>query len=531
MGSLKKIALILLLIFLLPAIFFSAYEISSLSQDEEVINQIYQNQLDAILYSANQYSDDVLNGWISKIQLGLEESKGTDTIPGKINQLLMLNPALTMIFIGDTLSQEESSIIFSLEDSLTGPGIAQELSGLLKEENRKINQLIVYQRSGFQKVEPLSFRIPRIKDFIILVFILEDHFKEKYVCGLVIEPNLFIEELLGPRLQVIAKDQFVLSAYKKDNDNPIYLTSTNDSISFNSVALTKDFWLLPDYYLGISTMGNSIQDLVNERTSTNLVLILVLDAVLILGVWLVFANVKREVQLAQNKSDFVSNVSHEIRTPLALIGMFAETLELGRVKSEKKKQEYYSIIHKETNRLTGIVNRILNFSRMEANKKILKIEPVDLDDTIREVLSTYEFHLQNKGFTYELRTNLESKVYADQQALVEVIVNLMDNAIKYSPTKKHIEIMTGRQNNYGFLVVKDHGVGISKHDQKHVFDKFYRVSSGDLAKSKGTGLGLSLVKEIMENHQGKIDLKSEPGKGSSFYLYFPISNVKERAYA
>ena len=91
--------------------------------------------------------------------------------------------------------------------------------------------------------------------------------------------------------------------------------------------------------------------------------------------------------------------------------------------------------------------------------------------------------------------------------------------------------MTGRQNNYGFLVVKDHGVGISKHDQKHVFDKFYRVSSGDLAKSKGTGLGLSLVKEIMENHQGKIDLKSEPGKGSSFYLYFPISNVKERAYA
>ena len=525
MGSLKKIALILLLIFLLPAIFFSAYEISSLTKDEEVINQVYQNQLDAILYSANQYSDDVLNGWISKIQLGLEEAQATDTIPPKVNQLLMLNPALTMIFIGDTLDTEGSVTIFTLVDSLTTPSTLSGLSSLLRQDNQKINQLIIYQGSGFQKVEPFSFDLPQFKDFIILAFILEDRFKEKYVCGLVVEPNLFIEELLGPRLQVIAKDQFILSAHKRDHDDPVYLTSTTDSLSFNAVAMKKDFWLLPDYYLGISTMGSSIQDLVNERTYTNLVLILILDAVLILGVWLVFANVRREVQLAQNKSDFVSNVSHEIRTPLALIAMFAETLELGRVKSENKKQEYYSIIHKEANRLAGIVNRILNFSRMEANKKILKIEPVDLNETIEEVLGTYEFHLKNKGFTFDLTVNLESQVCADQQALVEVIVNLMDNAIKYSNSKKHIEISTGRQNNYGFVTVKDHGVGISKHDQKHVFDKFYRVSSGDLAKSKGTGLGLSLVKEIMENHQGKIELKSEPGKGSAFSLYFPISNI------
>ncbi len=531
MGSLKKIALILLLIFLLPAIFFSAYEISSLSKDEEVINQIYQDQLDAILYSANQYSDDVLNGWISKIQLGLEESGTEGGIPEKINQLLMLNSALAMVFIGDTLGQSSSVKPYTLEDSLSGDRITREVSLLLSEENEKINQLIVYQGSGFQKVEQLNCNIELLSGFILLAFILENHFSEKYICGMVIEPNLFIEELLGPKLQVIAKDKFILSAYHRNSATPIYLTNTEDSIQFNSVARTKDLWLLPDYTLGISTMGSSIQDLVNERTNTNLILILILDAVLILGVWLVFANVKREVQLAQNKSDFVSNVSHEIRTPLALIGMFAETLELGRVRSEEKKREYYSIINKETSRLTGIVNRILNFSRMEANKKILKIEPTDLNETIREVLNTYEFHLKNKGFTYDFTPLLETGICADQQALVEVIVNLMDNAIKYSDSKKHIEITTGQRNSYGYVTIRDYGVGIAKHDQKHIFDKFYRVSSGDLAKSKGTGLGLSLVKEIMENHNGNIELKSEFGKGSAFSLYFPLSKTKERSHA
>ena len=133
--------------------------------------------------------------------------------------------------------------------------------------------------------------------------------------------------------------------------------------------LTKDLWIFPDYSLGIRTQGASLQELVRQRTRTNLYLLVGLDIVLIVAVVLAFRNIKREVQLAQNKTDFVSNVSHEIRTPLALISMFAETLELDRVKSEEKKHEYYSIINKETQRLTGIVNKILNFSQTEAKNR------------------------------------------------------------------------------------------------------------------------------------------------------------------
>ncbi|MEO1097791.1 MAG: hypothetical protein AAFX57_08550, partial [Bacteroidota bacterium] len=133
MGSLRKIELILLLIFLLPAIFFSAYEISSLNKDEEVINQIYKDQLAAILYSANQYSDDVLNGWVAKIQVGLEMAKG-DSTPEKIQMLLDLNPALSMIFIGDTLNLEESIQVFANDSSLKSSSAKISLASALANQ-------------------------------------------------------------------------------------------------------------------------------------------------------------------------------------------------------------------------------------------------------------------------------------------------------------------------------------------------------------------------------------------------------------
>ncbi|MEM6523303.1 MAG: HAMP domain-containing sensor histidine kinase [Bacteroidota bacterium] len=517
MGSLRKIELILLLIFLLPAIFFSAYEISSLNKDEEVINQIYEDQLEAILYSANQYSDDILNGWISKIKIGLEMAKG-DSTPEKIQGLLDLNPALSMIFIGDTLELEESIEIFTNDSVLNTAGNRSELANILAQESTKVKQLIRYQESGFKKNEPFK----RFNDKALIAFILGTRFKEKYVCGLVIDPLLFIEELLGPKLQRIAQDKFILNAYNKNFEIPIFQSNDTDSAT-NAIAQTKELWLLPDHYLGITTQGDSIQDIVDERTYTNLALIIALDVILILGAFLVFINVKKEMRLAQNKSDFVSNVSHEIRTPLALISMFAETLELNRVKSEGKKHEYYSIINKEANRLTGIVNRILTFSRMEANQKALNIEALNVKEAINDILNTYEYHLTSKGFSYSFQPNSDLTVMADSQAFVEVVVNLIDNAIKYSNSEKHIDITSGADDGFGFVSIKDKGVGISKQDQKHIFDKFYRVSSGDLAKSRGTGLGLSLVKEIVEGHDGKVEVKSEPGKGSEFLLYFPLS--------
>lgn len=138
------------------------------------------------------------------------------------------------------------------------------------------------------------------------------------------------------------------------------------------------------------------------------------------------------------------------------------------------------------------------------------------------MLGTYDFHLKSKGFEYHLENGKEIWVLADKEALIEMVINLIDNAIKYSSDQKRIEITLGKDSDYGWVAIKDQGVGISKADQKHIFDKFYRVPSGNLARSRGTGLGLSLVKQLMEQQNGRISVTSELGSGSTFTLYFPL---------
>lgn len=522
MNPTQRIAIILTVIFLIPALFFSVYEISSLNKDEEMIEGIYQKQLEAILFSVNQYSDDAVNSWVAKLELSQTNTSDNGSYSPILQNLLALNSSINLAFVVDTINQKSAIRFFSL-DSLAAESLRTSMDASLQKSTTQIQQLIKYKRSGFQKIDVVENRLKDAEKFQVLIFIVEDHERLK-VAGLLIDPETFIEDMVGPRLQVIAKDQFVLSAFDKRTSTSLYSTQTSDTTSLSNLSITKDLWIFPDYSLGIRTQGASLKEIVRERTYTNLTLLVGLDVVLVVALLLAFRSLKREVQLAQNKSDFVSNVSHEIRTPLALISMFAETLEMGRVKSEEKKQEYYSIISKETHRLSGIVNKILNFSQTEAGKKTLHIESVDLQSEISGILKTYDFHMRNKGFEYSFERNTTLSIKADKEALTEIIINLIDNAMKYSAEKKRIEIELGIKDGFGTVAIKDYGLGISKADQKHIFDKFYRVSSGNLAKSQGTGLGLSLVKQLIEKQKGKISVSSEPGHGSTFTLYFPLAN-------
>ncbi len=484
-----------------------------------MITEIYQKQLETILFSVNQYSDDALNSWISKTQAYFDT--GDDSSRNEaLQNLMLLNSPIQVIFIVDSIDGNPEIQVFTLDSTLHDATLPA-LEEALKPIHTEILQLIKYKKSGFQKPMALEPMDNTLTDRQTLIFITENSLRAYRVTGFILYPEAFVEDFVGPRLQTIAKDQFIISVNRKSSGARVYSTLSGDTV--RSSGLAKDLWIFPDYSLGIRTQGASLQELVRQRTRTNLYLLLGLDAILIIAVALAFRNIKREVQLAQNKADFVSNVSHEIRTPLALISMFAETLELDRVKSEEKKHEYYSIINKETQRLTGIVNKILNFSQTEANKKPLQPKPVGLSTQINEVLKTYDFHLKNKGFQYTLEIPGEVKVLADSEALTEIIVNLLENAIKYSPDRKEITITTGTDNQMGWMAIEDYGIGISKSDQKHIFDKFYRVSSGNLAKSPGTGLGLSLVKQLVEKLNGKISVTSEVGKGSKFTVCFPLA--------
>ncbi|HEU5289907.1 MAG TPA: HAMP domain-containing sensor histidine kinase [Cyclobacteriaceae bacterium] len=526
MNSTRRIGLLLALVFLLPALFFSVYELSSLNKDEKMIEDIYSKQLEAILFSVNQYSDDILGNWVSKIETSLYEHPAEDSIPGKMKDLLQLNGALRGVFMIDTVDRKAVMRTFSLE-RLSQDLLSQTESSL---PDSTVQQLLSYKKSGFQKIQRLNIPPALPGNLHGMICILETGPKQFRVTGLYIDAELFLEDIVGPRLQTISRDQFILSVLTRGSDSTVYTTQTelqqedqlNQGTQQPAEALTKELWVFPDYLLGIRTTGNTLQELVRERTRTNLLLLVGLDIILIVAVVLVFRNLKKEVDLAQKKSDFISNVSHEIRTPLSLISMFSETLEMDRVPTEEKKHEYYQIISKEAHRLTGIVNKILNFSQTEANKKTIHFERLNLTGEIKSILETYDFHLSNKGFEYTLAAQGDWWIKGDKEAVTECIINLIDNAMKYSPDKKRIEITTGTENGFAYISFRDFGVGISKKDLKYIFDKFYRVSSGNLAKSRGTGLGLSLVKQLMDAQKGKITVDSEIGKGSTFTLYFPL---------
>ena len=239
MNSTRKIGLLLALVFLLPALFFSVYEISSLNKDEKMIQEIYSKQLEAILFSVNQYSDDILNSWISKIETHIQGPTVKDSIPVGIKELLTFNTSIISVFSYDTIQGEPAHRIFCLEDTVSNLLANVESSLLLNKD--KIKQLIEYKKNGFRKMEALKLSGNRD----ILIFITEGSSKI-HLAGLVIDPEIFISDLVGPRLQTIAKDQFVLSAFKKGVAVPVYSTFSGDTTRLVAEALTKSFWLFPE---------------------------------------------------------------------------------------------------------------------------------------------------------------------------------------------------------------------------------------------------------------------------------------------
>lgn len=516
----KKIGLILILIIILPIAFLLYNELVKLSKDEKVLEEIYYNQLQAILFSVNQYSEDVVRSTVNEIISGVESSKDQKSENDILNSIVNENRKFSFIFIADSLGDNHLKFFFRNDfNSSNVDSLNISYTHTLHQYKDQIQKLFEYRNQGYRKIEPVD--LDNSGDQALLVFAGTDKHPGR-IYGAVINPQNFITEILSPRLQEVAKNEFIISVL-----NPATGYQYNSTKDFDKkpVQAQKPLWIFPDYNLGISLVGKSIQDLVQERAVNNLILIGILFIVLIAAVWFVYNTVKKELELSKAKADFVSNVSHELRTPLSLISMFAETLEMGRVKTEEKKKEYYSIISRESNRLGRIVNSILNFSKMEAGKRKFNFAEEDLNEIVIQIYQNYSYHLYNKGFDFEYEPGIEMpKVMVDREAVSEAIVNLIDNSVKYSTENKFIKIAIGNENNFVFVEISDKGVGISEKDQKKVFDKFYRVSSGLIHTTKGTGLGLTLVKQIMDVHNGKIVLKSKSGEGSSFKLMFPSSS-------
>jgi len=242
------------------------------------------------------------------------------------------------------------------------------------------------------------------------------------------------------------------------------------------------------------------------------------------GIALTVRATDREARLAQAKSNFVANVSHELKTPLSLLSLFSEILELGRVKNDEKKTEYYRIIRHESLRLNKMIDNILDFSKIEAGRKTYNFARNDMAEVIENVLSSYRYQITNSGF--DIQTKMQPDlppVLIDRDAMTQAISNLLDNAIKYSRDVKQLSIAAEKRGSDLSIEIADRGIGIPRAEQAKVFEKFYRVGNGLVHDVKGSGLGLSLVKHIIEAHHGTISLESDVGKGTRFTILLPLS--------
>jgi two-component system phosphate regulon sensor histidine kinase PhoR len=516
--TLLKIGAVLLVIFLLPAVYFSVHQINSLNKNELIIEEIYNNQLDAILFSINQYSADVLNAWAAEVDILLESEGKLSS--AQLNRFFLEKPDIQYLFLVDSSNYNKVLLYTAESGQAIDDSLAAKISRTFRNRKEMIDRLYNYLDNGYRKIEPLNATSD--ESLKMQIFLPGASVPASFICGFILNPETFIQGVLGPKIQAVTQEKFLITVFRDADSYQVYTSATGNGEAERQLHQLP-FWLFPDYHLSIDLNGKTIEALAQDRVQNDLYLIIGLNIIILLGVWFVFRNIKREIELAQIKSDFVSNVSHEIRTPLSLISMFAETLMMDRVRSESRKHEYYKIISQETSRLTAMVNKILNFSKMEAGKRTYNLRQLDLNKVVQEVVEAYEYHVTQQGFTYYFEPHpSELIISGDDEAITEALINLLDNAVKYSIDHKSISLKTGQEDGYHFVEIMDRGAGISDANQKAIFEKFFRVPQGDVHNTKGTGLGLSLVKHIMHAHKGKIILESTLGEGSIFRLCFPV---------
>jgi signal transduction histidine kinase len=250
----------------------------------------------------------------------------------------------------------------------------------------------------------------------------------------------------------------------------------------------------------------------------------VLFLVVVAGLVATYRLVRRETEMARLKADFVANVSHDLKTPLSVIRMFGETLEMGRLPDEAARQEYYRVITRETERLTRLIDNVLDFSRIESGRRTYVPVPTAVEPLVRETVEGFSVPLAQQGFKVEVQVAPDlPEVPLDADAVAQALANLVDNAIKYSAERKSLGVEARAAEGHLVLEVADEGIGIPREEQSRIFDKFYRVGRSETQGRRGSGVGLALVRHVAEAHGGRVTVESRPGEGSRFTLWLPLA--------
>ncbi len=320
----------------------------------------------------------------------------------------------------------------------------------------------------------------------------------------------------------------------KENDNQ-YFKSDNFDLSQKTTTFQKT--LFPHDILSNKIVSNSyflILYFHNDKSifhplpavaGTSGLLTLIIIGVFVLTIYIIF----RQKQLSEIKNDFINNMTHELKTPISTISLASQMLKDKSIPVAVKDFDQISqIIENESKRLGFHVEKVLQMAIIDKGGLELKLKKLNVHFLLKNILKNTNLKIRDRNGSLVNDLNAkELNIYADELHISNVFANLLDNAIKYSKNIPEIEVCTKNSNGHIVISVKDNGIGIKKENQKKIFEKFYRVPTGNVHDVKGFGLGLSYVKKIIEEHKGHITLTSESGKGSKFDVYLPISNHKQ----
>jgi len=234
----------------------------------------------------------------------------------------------------------------------------------------------------------------------------------------------------------------------------------------------------------------------------------------------------KQKQISEIKTDFINNMTHEFKTPIATINLALDAIKNPKIIDDKEKvQRYLQMIKEENKRMHAQVENVLRISKLEKNELDISKEPRDVNEIIEDAIEHVSLIVEDReGQVHQHFNAQRNTILLNEVHFTNVLVNILDNAIKYSPAAPIIDVFTENIKDFIVIKIQDQGAGMSKVAQKRVFEKFYREHTGDLHNVKGHGLGLSYVKQIVEDHNGQIFVESEKGKGSTFIIKLPLIN-------
>ena len=499
-GSLASFARFALPAIVLPAVILAALGYLSLRQWETSAELLFREQARDMAAMAAEKVEMLLlraeDEILGRVRAVLQRPNFT---PAALQEVLERAPLIERLYLFDRRGQRLFPPAWSAEE-------AARFAALLAEVSQSF-----WERGGRRYLV--------IDDQVILATVLKTAGEAPLLVALSRNPEVLRRDVLEKTLGGL-EGKTVL-AVLDSRDRPVY---SAQPLRGTDPVITVTFGeALPSWRVALyQSPGMSPREAVRRQTTIFTAAFGLLLLVIVAGLWAAHGLVRRETEMARLKADFVANVSHDLKTPLSLIRMFGETLEMGRLPDEAARREYYRVITRESERLSRLIDNVLDFSRIEGGRRNYQIVPTAVEPLIRETLEAFSYPLAQQGFKVEVAVDGDlPAVPLDADAVGQALANLVDNAIKYSGERKSLRIEARITGGALSLSVADEGIGIHREEQARIFEKFYRVGRSETQGRRGSGVGLALVRHIAEAHRGQVTVESRPGEGSRFTLRLP----------